>query len=71
MTGERLGSPDDPVPLALTWHRVEAADVDSNVDRAVETVERAADRGAHPVALPELFDVGYFAFDSCASAAEP
>ena len=37
MTGERLGSPDDPVPLALTWHRVEAADVDSNVDRAVET----------------------------------
>ncbi len=57
--------------LALAQIRVEGGDVDGNVDRAVDAVERAAADGAALVALPELFNVGYFAFDAYAREAEP
>ena len=57
--------------LALAQLGVEAGDVDGNVARAVSAVERAVDRGSDLVCLPELFNVGYFAFDSYAREAEP
>ncbi|MBZ6493895.1 carbon-nitrogen family hydrolase [Natrinema longum] len=57
--------------LALAQIHVEAGEVDANVDRALAAVSRAADRGADLVALPELFNVGYFAFDLYARNAEP
>jgi len=57
--------------LALAQIEVEPAAVEANVDRAVAAIERAAADGADLVALPELFAVGYFAFDSYARSAEP
>jgi predicted amidohydrolase len=45
-------------------------DVAGNVDRAVARVEAAAAAGADLVALPELFSIGYFAFESYAREAE-
>ena len=56
--------------LALAQIEVEAGDVAANLDRALDAVGDAADRGADLVALPELFDVGYFAFESYAREAE-
>ncbi|MFC5970420.1 carbon-nitrogen family hydrolase [Halomarina salina] len=56
--------------LALAQLDVEPTDVTENVDRAVAAVDRASDRGADLVVLPELFTVGYFAFDSYARSAE-
>jgi predicted amidohydrolase len=57
--------------LALAQIAVEPAAVDANVDRAVAAIERAAADGADLVALPEMFAVGYFAFDSYARSAQP
>ena len=57
--------------LALAQQEIEGADVGGNVDRAVGAVESAAADGADCVALPEVFNVGYFAFDDYARAAEP
>lgn len=45
-------------------------DLDGNVGRAREAIEHAADRGADLVVLPELFTVGYFAYDAYARRAE-
>jgi predicted amidohydrolase len=56
--------------LTLVQLEQHAGDVDGNRDRAVDAVERAAARGADLVALPELWNVGYFAFDSYAREAE-
>lgn len=56
--------------LALAQIDVEPAAVERNVDRAVAAVTGAAKRGCDIVALPEIFNVGYFAFDSYARAAE-
>ncbi|MFW5948058.1 MAG: nitrilase-related carbon-nitrogen hydrolase [Halolamina sp.] len=56
--------------IALAQHRVEADRVGANVDRAVAAVETAAERGASLVCLPEMFNVGYFAFDSYTRNAE-
>ncbi len=56
--------------LALAQLEIEAGDVDENVDRALSAVSRAAARGADLVALPELFTVGYFAFDRYERTAE-
>ncbi|WP_276252880.1 carbon-nitrogen family hydrolase [Halomontanus rarus] len=57
--------------LALAQIHVEAGDVDGNVDRALEAIGHAAERGADLVSLPELFTVGYFAFDLYERTAEP
>ncbi len=57
--------------LALAQFDVEAGAVERNVDSAVELVAEAAADGADLVALPEIFNVGYFAFDSYPRAAEP
>ncbi|GAB3702114.1 carbon-nitrogen family hydrolase [Halorubrum pallidum] len=49
---------------------VKGGAVSTNVDRALDRVRTAAVAGADVVVLPELFDVGYFAFDSYARVAE-
>jgi len=59
------------VRLALAQIEVRAADRDGNLDRALAAVADAADRGADLVALPELWTVGYFAFDAYERGAEP
>ncbi|QFU84215.1 carbon-nitrogen family hydrolase [Natronorubrum aibiense] len=66
-----MATDDDTFRLALAQLHIEATDVEDNVERALEAVSRAADRGADLVALPELFNVGYFAFDSYERHAEP
>ncbi|MFC7133841.1 MULTISPECIES: carbon-nitrogen family hydrolase [Salinibaculum] len=57
--------------LALAQLDVEPAAVTANVDRALAAIDRAASRGADLVVLPEMFTVGYFAFESYAREAEP
>ena len=57
--------------LALAQIEIEPADVDGNVRRALDAIARAAAEGADCVALPELFDVGYFAFDAYERYAQP
>ncbi|SDK19436.1 carbon-nitrogen family hydrolase [Natronorubrum texcoconense] len=61
----------DGLRIALAQLEVEPAEIDANVERALEAVSSAASRGADLVALPELFNVGYFAFDSYERLAEP
>ncbi len=56
--------------VALAQMQVEPADVETNRQRAVEAIGRAAADGADLVVLPELFTVGYFAFDAYARTAE-
>jgi predicted amidohydrolase len=56
--------------VALVQFSPDAALVESNVERALAELAAAADAGADLVAFPELFDVGYFAFDSYAAYAE-
>jgi predicted amidohydrolase len=57
--------------LALAQLSIEPAARPRNVERAREAIERAAAEGADLVVLPELFTVGYFAFDSYARSAQP
>ncbi len=57
--------------LALAQIGIDAGSVDANIDRAVGAIEDAAGDGADCVVLPEIFDVGYFAFDSYARYAQP
>ena len=46
-------------------------DVEENVERMVGRVRDAAERGADLVVLPEIWNVGYFAFDRYEAGAEP
>ncbi|WP_265110592.1 carbon-nitrogen family hydrolase [Halosolutus halophilus] len=72
MTADPTPSPDGTTTtLALAQLEIEPGRVDSNVDRALDAVSRAAARGADLVALPELFNVGYFAFDRYERQSEP
>lgn len=57
--------------IALAQLDVRPAAVEANRERALEAIDRAAARGADLVALPEMFSVGYFAFDEYERAAEP
>lgn len=57
--------------LVLAQLDVEADRKTENVDRACRAIADAADRGADLVCLPEIFDVGYFAFDAYEREAEP
>jgi predicted amidohydrolase len=59
------------IELGLAQLEIAGGRVEQNRTRAVEAVETAAQRGADLVALPEIFTVGYFAFDSYSRAAEP
>jgi predicted amidohydrolase len=58
------------VKLALAQIAIEGGDVTENVRRAAEAIESAAERGADLVALPEIFNVGYFAFETYQRNAE-
>lgn len=57
--------------LALAQIEIEGAAVERNLGRALDAIETAADEGAECVALPELFDVGYFAFEAYSRHAQP
>lgn len=57
--------------IALAQIRIDGGDVVGNRARAIDAVHRGADRGADLVVLPEIFSVGYFAFDRYAATAEP
>ncbi|MFB6179646.1 MAG: carbon-nitrogen family hydrolase [Halorientalis sp.] len=56
--------------LALAQLAIESGDVSGNVSRAHDAIAEAAADGADLVALPEIFNVGYFAFDSYTRQAE-
>ncbi|MFC7006921.1 carbon-nitrogen family hydrolase [Halalkalicoccus salilacus] len=56
--------------LALAQLGVEGGEPETNLERALEAIDDAAERGADLVALPEIFTVGYFAFDRYADSAE-
>ncbi len=56
--------------LALAQLEIQPGALDTNRDAAVDAVESAANRGADLVVLPEVFTVGYFAFDAYARTAE-
>ena len=57
--------------LALAQLEITPRDVEENVTRAVDAIADAAAAGADCVVLPEIFDVGYFAFDSYERYAQP
>lgn len=57
--------------IAVAQWRPTPGEPPANRDRAAEAIAEAADRGGELVVLPELFTVGYFAFDAWAEGAEP
>lgn len=57
--------------LGLLQLEIEGGDVETNLDRALAGIEDAARRDVDLLALPELWNVGFFAFDQYESAAEP
>ncbi len=61
----------DAVTLALAQLEIEPREPEQNLAAARRAIETAAGRGADLVCLPELFTVGYFAFDVYEESAEP
>lgn len=57
--------------LALAQLHIDGGATETNTERALTALEQAAQRGADLVALPEMFNVGYFSFDRYAREAEP
>lgn len=57
--------------LALAQIRVEPGATAANLDRGLDAVSTAAGRDCDLVVFPELFRVGYFAFDSYEETAQP
>ncbi|MFC6951248.1 carbon-nitrogen family hydrolase [Halorubellus litoreus] len=64
--GGGAGTRGDPLRVALVQFSPDAGKVAANVERALSELDAAVAAGADLVAFPELFDVGYFAFDSYA-----
>ncbi len=56
--------------LTLAQTDVSSDSVTENVSRATTAIRDAAAEGADLVVLPELFSIGYFAFDRYAREAE-
>lgn len=56
--------------LALAQLDIEHGDVSENVERALEAIAEAARRDSDLICLPEIFNLGYFAFDEYERAAE-
>lgn len=56
--------------LALAQLHITGDDVPGNISRAEDAIEESATRGADLVCLPEVFNIGYFAFESYARRAE-
>ena len=57
--------------LALAQLQIEGGATKRNRTRALDAIAEAADRDADLVVLPEIFNVGYFAFDSYTREAQP
>lgn len=57
--------------LGLIQLAIDGGDLEGNRRRALEGIERAAEADVDLVALPELWNVGFFAFDRYEDAAEP
>ena len=55
--------------LAVVQLEITPGEPETNLSRAADAVERAADNGADLVVLPEQFLVGFFAFDAYATHA--
>ncbi len=62
---------DATLTIGLAQLQVEAGAEERTLERALEAIAEAATRGVDLVALPELFTVGYFAFDQYDASAEP
>ncbi len=62
---------DRSLEVGLAQCRVEPGAHSANRERALDVIADAAARGLDLVAFPELFTVGYFAFDRYEACAEP
>ncbi len=63
-------TPRPDVRLALCQHHIEGGDKEDNVERALGAIADAASEGADLVCLPEIFNLGYFAFSDYERGAE-
>lgn len=64
--------PSSHIIMKLGLIQLEATqDIDTNVDNAIHYIREAAANGADLVLLPEVWNVGYFAFDEYDTCAEP
>ncbi|MFB6187296.1 MAG: nitrilase-related carbon-nitrogen hydrolase [Halobacteriaceae archaeon] len=57
--------------LALAQIEIIPQDVEGNIERAEAAIRSAANNDADCIALPEIFSVGFFAFDAYENVAEP
>ncbi|MFB6254501.1 MAG: carbon-nitrogen family hydrolase [Halobacteriaceae archaeon] len=57
--------------LALAQIEIIPKDVEGNIERAESAIQSAANNNADCIALPEIFSVGFFAFDAYEDIAEP